>query len=58
LVRGTHVKHEKISYGRTRALTVECEVGTPIHADGEVLSESATRFAYEVLPYKITLLTG
>jgi diacylglycerol kinase (ATP) len=58
LVRGTHIKHEQISYGRTRALTAECEAGSPIHADGEVLSESATRFTYEILPNKITLLAG
>jgi diacylglycerol kinase (ATP) len=58
LVRGTHIRHDKISYGRTRSLTVECDNGSPIHADGEVLSESASRFTYEVLPNKITLLAG
>lgn len=56
LVRGTHINHDKIFYGRTSALTVECESGSPIHADGEVLSESASRFIYEILPKKITLL--
>jgi len=58
LVKGTHVNHKKISYGRTRTLSVECDAGSPIHADGEVLSESATRFIYEVIPNKITLLSG
>jgi diacylglycerol kinase (ATP) len=58
LVRGTHIHHEKIVYGRTKTLTVESEPGSPIHADGEVLSESAKRFTYEVLPAKITLLAG
>jgi diacylglycerol kinase (ATP) len=58
LVRGTHVKHKKIVYGRSARLTVECERGSPVHADGEVLSDSARRFTYEILPGKITLLTG
>ena len=58
LVRGTHINHEQIVYKRTRTLTVECQTGSPIHADGEVLSESARRFSYEVLPEKITLLAG
>ena len=56
LVRGTHVRHEKIAYCRTARLTVESEPGSPIHADGEVLSESARQFTYEILPQKITLL--
>jgi diacylglycerol kinase (ATP) len=58
LVRGTHIRHDQIAYERTSMLTVECATGSPIHADGEVLSESATRFTYEVLPNKITLLAG
>jgi diacylglycerol kinase (ATP) len=56
LVRGTHVQHEQITYGRTSRLTVECDAGSPIHADGEIISESAQRFTYEILPGKITLL--
>ena len=58
LLRGTHVRHPQITYGRTSRLTVECDPGSPIHADGEVLSESAQRFTYEILPGKITLLTS
>ncbi len=57
LVVGTHIRHKKISYGRSARLTVESVPGSPVHADGEVLSESARRFAYEILPGKITLLT-
>jgi diacylglycerol kinase (ATP) len=58
LVPGTHVNHKKVFYGRTSTLSVECDAGSPIHADGEVLSESATRFTYEVMPDKITLLSA
>jgi diacylglycerol kinase (ATP) len=58
LVRGTHVRDKDISHGRTKELMVECETGSPVHADGEILSESATRFTYRVLPGKITLLAG
>ena len=58
LLRGTHISHEKIAHGRTRKLSVESMPGTPVHADGEVLSESATRFTYEILPGKITLLAS
>ena len=58
LLQGTHVRDEQITYGRTSKLTVESEPGSPIHADGEVLNESAQCFNYEVLPGKITLLTG
>ena len=58
LLQGTHVQDEQVTYGRTSQLTVESEPGSPVHADGEVLSESAQRFTYEVLPGKITLLTS
>jgi diacylglycerol kinase (ATP) len=58
LLHGTHISHEKIAHGRTRKLVVESMPGTPVHADGEVLSESATRFTYEILPGKITLLAS
>ncbi len=42
---------------RARRITIESNPGTPIHADGEVLTESATRIEYELLPGKLTLLT-
>jgi diacylglycerol kinase (ATP) len=58
LVRGTHIRHKDVSLGRTSKLTVESVPGSPIHADGEVLSESATHFSYEILPGKITLLAN
>lgn len=58
LVRGSHVHHAMITYGRTASLKIESDPGTPIHADGEVFTESAKSIVYEMLPEKITLLTA
>ena len=57
LLRGTHIHHPSITYGRTRKLAIESEPGTPIHADGEVITESARQISYDILPGKITLIT-
>jgi diacylglycerol kinase family enzyme len=56
LFRGRHAQHPGVISGRTRRLSLLSEPGTPIHADGEVIAEAATRVDYEVLPGKITLL--
>ncbi len=57
LLRGTHVNHPQVSRERTTWLSVESRPGTPIHADGEVISEGASQIQYEILPGKITLLS-
>jgi diacylglycerol kinase (ATP) len=56
LFGGSHIKHPLITYHRTRTLTVTSSPGTPIHTDGEVITEEATHVEYEMLPGKITLL--
>jgi YegS/Rv2252/BmrU family lipid kinase len=56
LFKGTHVNHPKVTIARTRRLSAHSRPGTPIHADGEVITESATSLLYEVLPGKLTLL--
>jgi diacylglycerol kinase (ATP) len=56
LFRGTHIDHPAVTFGRTTRLTLDSQPGTPIHADGELIAESATILAYQVLPQKITLL--
>lgn len=56
IFRGTHVRHPGVLYARARRITIESEPGSPIHADGEVLTESAGRIEYELLPGKLTLL--
>lgn len=58
LFSGSHLGHPLVRHGRTRRLVVESNPGTPIHADGEIISEASTRVEYEILPQKITLLTS
>ncbi|MFZ0544291.1 MAG: diacylglycerol kinase family protein [Candidatus Promineifilaceae bacterium] len=57
LFRGTHIHHKKVTYGRTPNLTIVSKPGSPIHADGEVLTEAASEIRYDILPGKITLLS-
>lgn len=56
LFKGSHLKHPLVSHGRTRRLTVESNPGTPIHADGEIISESERRVEYEILPGRLRVL--
>jgi diacylglycerol kinase (ATP) len=56
LLRGTHYEHPRTVHGRTAKLTIQSRPGTPIHADGEILSETAVDIQYSVLPGKLTLL--
>lgn len=58
LMRGTHLDHPKVMSGATRRLEIRSQPGTPIHSDGEILSEAAESIIYEVLPGKLTLLGG
>ncbi len=58
LFNGSHIQHPAIFHTRSPWLTVESEPGTPIHADGEVLAEAATRIDYRILPGRITLLSA
>lgn len=56
LFKGSHLKHPLVTHGRTRRLTVESDPGTPIHADGEIVSESERRVEYEILPGRLRVL--
>jgi diacylglycerol kinase (ATP) len=56
LFKGTHVNLPQLKFQRTTCLEVTSQPGTPIHADGELIAESATTIAYRILPGKITLL--
>jgi diacylglycerol kinase (ATP) len=58
LFNGSHLQHPLVRHARTRRLVVESLPGTPIHADGEVISEGEERVEYEILPQKITLLAA
>lgn len=57
LFRGTHIHHKKVTYDRTAHLSIVSKPGSPLHADGEVLTEAATEITYDILPGKITLLS-
>ena len=56
LFTGRHLNHPLVSHGRTERLTVESDPGTPIHADGEIVSESERRVEYEILPRRLRVL--
>ena len=56
LFRKTHIFHSRVVYGRTRHISITSQPGTPIHADGEIIAEAATRVEYGILPGKLTLL--
>lgn len=58
LFKRRHIFHPKVVYGRTRHLSISSSPGTPIHADGEIISEAATQITYEILPGKLTLLAA
>lgn len=53
---GTHIRQPSILTGRTTQLHIVSKPRTPIHADGEILTESAAQVHYQVKPGKITLL--
>lgn len=57
LFKGTHIQHPKVQHGRARHITISCQPGTPIHADGELIADAATQIEYEILPGKIRLLS-
>lgn len=56
LLQGKHIYHAAVTYGETTRLSLESQPGTPIHADGEIVSESAATVHYEILPGIVTLL--
>jgi diacylglycerol kinase (ATP) len=56
LFNGSHVKDERVTYQRTRSLSVTSKPGTPIHADGEMIGEAVTTVAYSIKPGKLTFL--
>ncbi len=57
LFKGTHINHPLVQHGRSAWLTIDSQPGTPIHADGEVISEAQCHVEYQMLPGKITLLS-
>lgn len=56
LLRGTHVYHPVVTYGRTTRLSLTSQPGTPLHADGEIIAEAVTVIDYQVLPDQVNLI--
>lgn len=57
LIRGTHINHPAVTFCRTTQITVHSRPGTPLHADGELFTESAEFIRYQILPGRVTLLS-
>jgi diacylglycerol kinase family enzyme len=57
LFRGSHINHSKITTVRTTRLWMRSEPATPMHVDGELVTDSAKVVNYQVLPGKISLLS-
>jgi diacylglycerol kinase (ATP) len=56
LLTGSYVRHPKVVHAQSRSLRIECRPGSPMHTDGEIVSQDARSIDYQVLPGKITLL--
>ena len=56
LTKGTHIEKEPVTFVRTKSLQITSEPGTPLHADGEILSEAAKEISYNIMPQKLTML--
>ena len=56
LFNKTHVHHPAVTYGKTTRLSLTSQPGTPIHADGEVFTESETAVTCQIHSGKVTLL--
>lgn len=52
----SHLKHPDVMFFQTTRLQVESRPGTPIHADGEMITDSETSIRYQIHPGKLTLL--
>lgn len=56
LFKGKHTRLREVTSTRARRVTVETARPVPIHADGEVLSEAATRLEVEIVPRALRVL--
>ncbi len=56
IVKGTHLSHPDVTLFRTTKLQIDSRPSTPIHADGEMVADSAENITISVLPGKLSLL--
>lgn len=57
MLNGSHLAHPKVSHFQTSWLKIQCSPGSPVHADGEMLSDSAENITYTIHPGKLTLIS-
>ena len=53
---GEHIHHPLVNYRQTTKLFITTSPATPIHADGEIIDENATRFHYRIIPKKLRVI--
>lgn len=56
LVRGTHVRHPRVSYFEGRTMTVESDCPVPVAIDGDLVASTSARFS--ILPGRIRIVAG
>ncbi len=56
LMQGKHIYHSAVTFRRTTQLALHSNPVTPVHADGELFTQTATAVFYHILPRKVTLL--
>ena len=53
---GSYVEHPAVHEVHTTWLKVRAKTPTPMHADGEIVSEAVQELSYEILPQKLPIL--
>ena len=56
VLRGTHSGHKRVAMGCFERFAGEFVPPAPVHADGEILSEGASRVEVEVLPAALRVM--
>jgi len=57
ILRGVHIDDPRVQYVRTNSLTVHSVPPSPVHADGEFLTNTAEKVTFNILPGRMTLLS-
>ncbi len=53
---GKHIHHPLVSYLKTTTLSITASPPTPVHADGEVIDQTATEIKYQIIPQKLRII--
>lgn len=54
--KGNYVNHPNVHEVETRKLTIQTRPATPLHADGEIISEAIQELTYTIHPAQIPML--